>query len=301
MCRALLRSSLAHSHLLSLPSPSPSASLSPPSSAPFPLLSDPLARDAAESSGGAVRNQRRQDRSDTRRADPYGRGDRSRGPSGDGAWSRDRGEAPRPQTVQRIIGDTVRLSNLASGTTEDDLRFIFEKVGVIQRAQVNFNAQGQCNGTAEVQFATNMAADEAVKQLDQAEIDGRIMYVHLVGQVVAASLPIVARRRDGARDDGRDTRRDDDRRGQRDGNRDGGNRREPRPERPAGGEKRGAAAAGGNQAGKSARPEKKEVTLADLDSEMDNWHKAAPTAAAAAATDAQPAAAAPASTEAPME
>jgi hypothetical protein len=276
---------------------------------------DPLSRDGGdeEVSGGPARHNRRQDRNDTRRNDPYGRSDRRQGGGGggnaDGSWSRDRHEQAPRQTVEKIIGDTVRLSNLAAGTSEDDLRYIFEKIGTITRAQVNFTAHGQCNGTAEVQFSTNLAADEAVKQLDQAEIDGRIMYVNLVGHRVQASLPVVARRHDGARDDR--PFRDDDRQngGGRRGGRDGENgapRRE-RQERPAGerqerpvGEKRGGGAAGGRggRGGKGGRPEKKEVSQADLDAELDNWHS---NKGASAGGDAQPAAAAASSEAAPME
>jgi THO complex subunit 4 len=224
-----------------------------------------------------MRHNRRGDRSDNRRSDPYGRQDRQR-PREDEQWSR----APQQQTVQRIIGDTVRVSNLDPRNGEEELRYIFDKIGPITRINVYFDQSGRSTGTAEVQFGTNIAAENAVKQLDQAEVDGRLMYVQLVGQIVQASTPVVQRRRDGARDDGHDGRDGGDRR--RDNSRPArdGDRREGggRGGRQQGGERRQG---GGDKPARKPREEKKPVTSEDLDADMDSYRQQKSTPAEAAA------------------
>lgn len=269
-----------------------------------------------DSSSGPVRNQRRNDRSSgSRRSDvPYSRGvDRS---SSGGSWVRDGGvasasyelpaSAPPAQIVTQqfgavtssMLGDTVRLANLDSNITEDDLRAVFGKIGSIRSVQINYTAQGQCIGTAEVQFANPGSAQHAVSVLDQAEVDGRIMYVQLVGNLgFAPSRAPQVRRRDDRRGDERrgddrrgGDRRDDDRRGgeRRDDRRGGERRQGGRDGRQGGGERRTGGA--GGKGGRGGRQERAEVKPEDLDAEMDAYRSAtsaAPAAAAAAAPAAE--------------
>lgn len=200
--------------------------------------------------------------------------------------------------TQRVVGDTIRVSNLDPRNGEEELRYIFEKIGPITRITVNFNQNGQSNGTAEVQFGSNIAAENAVQQLDQAEVDGRLMYVQLVGQLVQTSTPFVQqRRRDDARDErrfdsrgpSRDDRRDERRDTRRDGGRQQGGRngqqQQQRAPRKEGGEKREK---------REARPA---ATAENLDAEMDAYMSSKAAAASADAPAAAPAADAPA----PME
>lgn len=242
-----------------------------------PSSSHPLDRTGGNEggAGGALRHNRRGDRSAARRDEPYGRP------------SRDAGYSSGPVAVrQRVVGDTVRVSNLDSRLSEEDLRYVFEKVGTIQKVSVFYTQSGAGTGTAEVQFASNAAAENAVRQLDQAEVDGRIMYVQIVGQVV--QTPVVQRRRDAPREDDRRAPRESGRDGRRDGGRQQQQQSAPRQAGP--------------KAPRAPRPEKKEANAVDLDAELDSYHSSKPAAAAAApAAEAAPVPAAAEATSAPME
>jgi hypothetical protein len=259
-------------------------------------------------------------------------------PSEGESWSRGFGASVAPASkaapaAAGIVGDTVRLSNLSTDLREDDLRYIFDKIGPIRGITIHFDAHQRSLGTAEIQFGSNAAAQAAVANLDQAEVDGRIMYVHLVGQVVVQPtvVPSSYARRGGYDDDrddrrGGDSRRDggnrrddrrDDRRGGGGDDRRGGGERQQRPaqqQREGGGGRQGGGRQGGGRQGgaaggagaggeggkkKGGREARPEAKAEDLDAEMDNWHAAAkskeaqPEAAAAAPAAAAPAEAAP--------
>lgn len=284
----------------------------------------PLNRDGGDRRGGRdggsgpIRTERRRDHNrDRAPREPFSR---EAGRS-DGTWSRGPISAPLElrQSETKLIGDTVRLSNLNPDISEEDLRYIFDKIGPIRGIQIHYNAAGKCLGTAEIQFSTNAAAELAVENLDQAEVDGRIMYVNLVGQmIVQASLPLVRRydrspprRERQDRSPRRDYERRDDRRGGgggdrqrgngagqrqgggRDGGRDGG--------RGGAGKKDGAAAGAGGKGGK--REPKPEAKASDLDADMDSYHaqRAAANAAAASSAAAPAGAAAAPAPAAAME
>ena len=269
----------------------------------------PLNRDGGDrdrrSGGGAgpIRTERRRDHNrDRAPREPFARDDRAVGRS-DGAWSRGPVAVPLELAGRetKLVGDTVRLSNLNPDISEDDLRYIFDKIGPIRGVTIHYNAAGKCLGTAEIQFGTHAAAELAVENLDQAEVDGRIMYVQIVGQmIVQASLPQVRRyerspprQHERRQERDRSPRRGDDRRGgagdrqrgngagQRQGGRDGG--------RDGRAKKDGAAGASkGNK-----REPKPEAKASDLDADMDSYHaqRAAATAAAAGSSAAASAAA----------
>lgn len=175
-----------------------------------------------------------------------------------------------------MIGDTIRVSNLDPSNGEEELRYIFENCGPITKINIYYDQTGRSTGTAEVQFGSNLAAETAVKQLDQAEVNGRLMFVQLVGQFVQSSVPIVQPRREvggGAdrpqRRDGGDRRQGGQQRGndRREGGRDGGNeRRQGRPQQS------------GEKKGRQPRQERKPATAEDLDADMEDYHKSKPQA-----------------------
>lgn len=131
-------------------------------------------RDDRRGGSGPIRTERRRDNNrDRAPREPYSR---DAGRSDVGSWSRGPVQIPLELAGRetKLIGDTVRLSNLNPDITEDDLRFIFDKIGPIRGVAIHYNASGKCLGTAEIQFGSNAAAELAVENLDQAEVDGRI-------------------------------------------------------------------------------------------------------------------------------
>jgi len=64
--------------------------------------------------------------------------------------------------------------------TEADVREIFSRVGKLKSAVVQYNAKGKSRGIATVTFVNKANADKAARDYDQAEVDGRPMYVKIV-------------------------------------------------------------------------------------------------------------------------
>lgn len=64
--------------------------------------------------------------------------------------------------------------------TEADVREIFSRVGKLKSAVVQYNAKGKSRGIATVTFVNRAFADKAARDYDQAEVDGRPMYVKIV-------------------------------------------------------------------------------------------------------------------------
>lgn len=58
---------------------------------------------------------------------------------------------------------------------------------------MNYNQAGQSLGTATVQFKQSADADRAIIDYDQAEVDGKPMYIKLVGTVSQA--PVVVKKK----------------------------------------------------------------------------------------------------------
>jgi RNA recognition motif-containing protein len=94
--------------------------------------------------------------------------------------------------VLQIQGDTIHVSNLAPEVTDEDVREIFERIGAVKSSNVNFNAAGQSTGTATVTFVKRADAERAVQEYDEAEVEGRVMRLKLIGTVVTA--PVVVKK-----------------------------------------------------------------------------------------------------------
>jgi RNA recognition motif-containing protein len=189
--------------------------------------------------------------------------------------------------VKKLQGDTIHVSNLASDVTDEDVREIFERIGTVRSCIVNYTSAGVSTGTATVTFARKSDAEKAVQDYDEAEVDGRMMKLKLIGTIVTAPVvvkkqkPVIQQQQpiapmyvqqpvsfapaysmDYAY--------------------------EPRgPRAPKAVVSRGGGSAkparGGAVAKPAPKPVKKEVSQADLDAELDGYHqsKAAPAPAAA--------------------
>merc|ERR1712087_764763 len=92
--------------------------------------------------------------------------------------------------VQNVLGKRIKgnlltkrrviVRNLDPAVTEADVREIFSRVGKLKSAVVQYNAKGKSRGIATVTFVTKANADKAARDYDQAEVDGRPMYVKIV-------------------------------------------------------------------------------------------------------------------------
>lgn len=182
---------------------------------------------------------------------------------------------PAPQG--RVVGDTIFVSNLAKDITSDDVSEIFNRVGQVKSATVNYNQAGESQGTAEVTFYKKEDAETAVKEYDQAEVEGRVMYVKIVASYVRAPSvvprrppPVQTRSRPAPRVVTNGRRQST------------GSSSNGRPMRGGG---RGGR--GGRGRGRGGRSASTKPSAADLDAELDNYNKQRD-AAFVAATAGQP-------------
>lgn len=89
------------------------------------------------------------------------------------------------------------VGNLPWGLTNDSLRELFASVGeVVEAMVITDRMSGRSKGFGFVTFATEEAAQAAVAQLNEKEIEGRKIIVNV-------ARPKEERSRDGFRDDRR--------------------------------------------------------------------------------------------------
>ena len=88
------------------------------------------------------------------------------------------------QDQNRVRGDTIFVSGLDREVNQDDVYDIFNRVGSVRSATVNYDQHGQSLGTAEVTFTSGKDAETAVREYDAAEVDGKIMNVKLIGSFI---------------------------------------------------------------------------------------------------------------------
>jgi len=167
------------------------------------------------------------------------------------------------------MGTKVNISNLDSEVTDGDVREIFQQVGRVIGAAVNYDRHGRSRGTAEITFANRRDALRAVQEYDRAEVDGRPMYLSVSGGVSAmsAKIPIhqrVQRVPQGGRSFGRQV----DRAGGRSFN----NRRGNRGNRGNQDNRRGDNRRSNNRGGDNRRNNKPQKSAEQLDKELDDYH-----------------------------
>src|SRR5690348_421122 len=70
------------------------------------------------------------------------------------------------------------VSNLSFHTGDDDLRKLFEQFGAVSSAKViNDRETGRSRGFGFVEMDSDTEANEAIKQLNNKELEGRMMSV----------------------------------------------------------------------------------------------------------------------------
>merc|ERR1711971_88539 len=88
--------------------------------------------------------------------------------------------------ARRGAPSMVSVTNLDKGVTEKDLKEIFSNVGKVKAAVLHYNAKGKSRGTGMVYFFNKSSMHKACNEYNQAEVDGKPMYVKAV-TVLAAS------------------------------------------------------------------------------------------------------------------
>ena len=69
------------------------------------------------------------------------------------------------------------ITNLNKKVTNDELKKLFQKYGRLRRCGVNFTQLGESKGTADVEFERHNDAVFAIRKLNRANINGRIVFV----------------------------------------------------------------------------------------------------------------------------
>jgi len=84
-------------------------------------------------------------------------------------------------------GTRLQISNLAFSVLSEDLKDLFESVGDIKRATVNFDKSGRSLGTATVVFSRRVDAQTALRKYNNVPLDESPMKITLVGTNVNAN------------------------------------------------------------------------------------------------------------------
>merc|ERR1711879_923206 len=112
-----------------------------------------------------------------------GRARSRRAPRGRRTTSRGVGAGRQPITTRnmnkRVATDTITITGLRPSVTSDDVKEIFDKVGVVTRAFAQYNQNGRSTGTAEVKFSTGKEARDAVREFNGIMADERHISVTL--------------------------------------------------------------------------------------------------------------------------
>ena len=138
----------------------------------------------------------------------------------------------------RRRGVKILVRNLTRNATNNDIKYLFEKIGPLKRCGINWNNLGESKGTAEVEYLYRKDAFKACKELDYKSIRGAPIRL----EIREGQKRIVLNRRDRDRRSGerrfrtrsRDYRRSNDSRrrySRRVSNRRGSGRRDSRSER----------------------------------------------------------------------
>ncbi|KAJ2158261.1 hypothetical protein GGF46_003903 [Coemansia sp. RSA 552] len=92
-------------------------------------------------------------------------------------------------------GSKILIGNLDFNVSEADLRTLFEQVGPVAKAKLNYSRQGRSNGSGEVIFKDASNAKRAYDKYHNVQLDGRAMKIEVVlnnptgGAAVPAVMP----------------------------------------------------------------------------------------------------------------
>jgi RNA recognition motif-containing protein len=77
------------------------------------------------------------------------------------------------------VAKKLYVGNLSYGTTDSDLRAMFEEFGAVDSAQVIMDREtGRSKGFAFVEMANDQAAQAAINALNEKDVDGRALTVN---------------------------------------------------------------------------------------------------------------------------
>merc|ERR1739838_390587 len=86
-----------------------------------------------------------------------------------------------PAVVKRSKPGKLMLQNLHFKVTDQDMKELFSKFGVLKKASVHYDSKGKSLGAAEVVFAKQDNAVKALREYNNVPLDGRPMKISLVG------------------------------------------------------------------------------------------------------------------------
>ena len=78
-----------------------------------------------------------------------------------------REENPKKDNRRRIV-----VENLNKDMHNEDLQKLFEKCGKLTRCGIKFDKLGARKGLADIEFSTHEECEKAIKEIDNAEING---------------------------------------------------------------------------------------------------------------------------------
>ena len=78
-----------------------------------------------------------------------------------------REENPKKDNRRRIV-----VENLNKDMHNEDLQKLFEKCGKLTRCGIKFDKLGASKGLADIEFSTHEECEKAIKEIDNAEING---------------------------------------------------------------------------------------------------------------------------------
>eukprot|EP00249_Psilotum_nudum_P012390 c23752_g1_i3 orf=536-1261(+) len=113
----------------------------------------------------------------------------------DGPWQHDlfedgAGAAPvRPLGIE--TGTKLYISNLDYGVSNEDIKELFSEVGDLKRCGVHYDRSGRSKGTAEVVYSRRADAIAAMKRYNNVQLDGKPMKIELVGTNLSVSAPVL--------------------------------------------------------------------------------------------------------------
>ena len=83
----------------------------------------------------------------------------------------------RRRNFQRDNRRRLYITNLNKTVTNDELKKLFQKFGKLRRCGVNFTQLGQSKGTADIEFERHRDAVFAIRKLNRADINGKMVFV----------------------------------------------------------------------------------------------------------------------------